>query len=150
MNHRRPVRGAMIHSPPRRWPTATHFGRTGTAAHAASLILNKCFKVQTPGARNVSTQARRREGNCTFRPLPECSRGREGRAEHVRPPGRRPPSSPRPRGQHPQGARRAHRWVAAGPASRPSPPLAEGRRALADAPPARPFPLRDILYNNPS
>lgn len=33
--------------------TATRSGRTMTAAHAASLILNKCFKVQTPGARNV-------------------------------------------------------------------------------------------------
>lgn len=32
----------------------------------------------------------------------------------------------------------------------PLPPLAAGRRSLANAPPARPFPLRDILYNNPS
>ena len=112
-------------------PTATRSGRTRTAAHAASLILNKCFKVQTPGARNESTQARRRRGNGTFRPLPECSRGREGSGGHVGPPGRRP-SPPRPRqarGQHPQGARRAHRWVPAHPASRPSPPLAEGQRA---------------------
>lgn len=33
--------------------TATRSRRTMTAAHAASLILNKCFKVQTPAARNA-------------------------------------------------------------------------------------------------
>lgn len=33
--------------------TATRSRRTMTAAHAASLILNKCFKVQTPAARNM-------------------------------------------------------------------------------------------------
>ncbi|KAM7330142.1 hypothetical protein ACRRTK_011755 [Alexandromys fortis] len=32
---------------------ATRLRRTMTAAHAASLILNKCFKVQTPAARNA-------------------------------------------------------------------------------------------------
>ncbi|CAI9177866.1 unnamed protein product [Rangifer tarandus platyrhynchus] len=129
----------MIHSPPRRWPTATHFGRTGTAAHAASLILNKCFKVQTPGARNVSTQARRREGNCTFRPLPECSRGREGSAEHVRPPGRRPPSSPRPRWR--AGSTRRGRGGRTGgsPPARPPAPPRHSRKADAPSPTRRPL-----------
>ncbi|XP_042095013.1 collagen alpha-1(I) chain-like [Ovis aries] len=120
-------------------PTATRSGRTGTAAHAASLILNKCFKGHTPGARNVSTRARRRGGNGTFRPLPECPRGRQGSAEHVRPRGRRPPSSPRSppaRGQHPQGARRAHRWV---PAARPPAPPRHSRKAGAPSPTRRPL-----------
>lgn len=37
---------------------ATRSRRTMTAAHAASLILNKCFKVQTPAARDAESQAR--------------------------------------------------------------------------------------------
>lgn len=131
--------------------TTTRSGRTMTAAHAASLILNKCFKVQTPGARNVDPgQAVERKG--TFRPLPECSRVREEGGGQVRLSLRTPPPShPRhARGRRPQGARKAHRWVPARFCLLPLPPLAAGRRSLANAPPARPFPLRDILYNNPS
>lgn len=87
----------------------------------------------------MSTRARRRGGNGTFRPLPECPRGRQGSAEHVRPRGRRPPSSPRSppaRGQHPQGARRAHRWV---PAARPPAPPRHSRKAGAPSPTRRPL-----------
>lgn len=129
--------------------TATRSGRTRTAAHAASLILNKCCKVQTPGARNVETQARQRGGNCTFRPLPGCSRGREGSGGHVPLPRRPRPPPARARAAPAGGAEGAQ--VGPRPACLPPRPgLAEGRRALAAAPPARPFPLCDILYNNPS
>lgn len=68
----------------------------------------------------------------------------------VCPSGPHPHLTPAQRGPHPQEARRAHRWVPAGPCLLPLPPLAAGRRSLANAPPSRPFPLRDILYNNPS
>lgn len=52
MNHRRAVRpGDDSFTAPEL--AATRPRRTMTAAHAASLILNKCFKVQTPAARNA-------------------------------------------------------------------------------------------------
>lgn len=95
---------------------ACGYGRT------RSFIINKCFKGHTPGARNVSTQTERRRGNGAFGTRPGVRVGGERRRVRQRPPDPLDPRSPPARRQL-TGARQ--RWVA----------LAEGRRALADAPP---------------
>ncbi|XP_052570236.1 ankyrin repeat domain-containing protein 1 isoform X2 [Peromyscus californicus insignis] len=56
-----------------------------TAAHAASLILNKCFKVQTPAARNAWSR-----GEVAGSERPGAGRGAVGRAG-LPPPPTRPP-----------------------------------------------------------
>jgi hypothetical protein len=69
---------------------ATRSRRTMTAAHAASLILNKCFKVQTPAARDAESRARWQGAS-----VPGQAGARRARLAPTRPPRRAV----------------AHRWV---------------------------------------
>ena len=89
MNHRSAVhRGDDSFTAPEL--PATRSRRTMTAAHAASLILNKCFKVQTPAARDAESRARWQGAS-----VPGQAGARRARLAPTRPPRRAV----------------AHRWV---------------------------------------
>lgn len=138
---------------------ATRSRRTMTAAHTASLILNKCFKVQTPAARDAEIQARwrgasvpgqagaLRAGLAPTRPPEACGGAQVG----PRRPRRRAPDRPSAlrgilynspsRSKRKRGARcRGRQAEVFTPGARGAPHAASRRRGKApSARPARPL-----------
>nr|XP_012421554.1 PREDICTED: basic proline-rich protein-like [Odobenus rosmarus divergens] len=149
--------------PPRATPPTSNRRRRRPAGHAPGHAPRRHARRPRPPARaprrclgrparpaavasGRHTQARRRRGNGTDRPLPECSRGREGSSGHVRPPSPTPrasspaPGSPRVPAAPAGGAEGAQ--VGPRPALPPAPPR---HSTKADAPSPTRLPLAPSL-----